>query len=79
MKVDAIQLKELLCRMKLIRCAEETIAEKYSENKMRCPIHLCSGQEAVSAGVGLALRSDDYAVSSHRGHGHYLGKGGSLP
>ena len=46
---------------------------------MRCPTHLCTGQEAVSAGIGLALRSDDYAVSTHRSHGHYLGKGGSLP
>jgi len=46
---------------------------------MRCPTHLCIGQEAVSAGVGLALRSDDYAVSTHRSHGHYLGKGGNLP
>ncbi len=79
MHVDAIQPKELLHQMKLIRCTEETIAEKYSEKKMRCPTHLCSGQEAVSAGVGLALRVDDYVVSTHRAHGHYLGKGGNLP
>jgi len=75
---DKIKI-ELLHRMKWIRCSEETIAERYAEQKMRCPTHLCIGQEAVSAGVGLALRSDDYAVSTHRSHGHYLGKGGSLP
>ena len=69
---------ELLRRMKRIRMVEETIAERYSEGKMRCPTHLCTGQEAVAAAVGLALRSDDFAVSSHRAHGHYLGKGGSL-
>ncbi len=69
---------ELLRRMKLIRCAEETIAARYPENKMRCPTHLCTGQEAVSAAVGFALNKDDFAVSSHRAHGHYLGKGGSL-
>jgi TPP-dependent pyruvate/acetoin dehydrogenase alpha subunit len=78
-QVNTTQLKDLLYKMKLIRCTEETIAEKYSENKMRCPTHLCTGQEAVAAGVGLALKIDDYAVSSHRAHGHYLGKGGSLP
>ena len=78
MKKDSIE-KKLLKRMKLIRYTEEKIAEKYAENKMRCPTHLCSGQEAVSAGVGLAMRTDDYAVSTHRAHGHYLGKGGSLP
>ncbi|MDD5079033.1 MAG: thiamine pyrophosphate-dependent dehydrogenase E1 component subunit alpha [Candidatus Omnitrophica bacterium] len=69
---------ELLRRMKLIRMVEETIAERYSENKMRCPVHLCTGQEAVSAASGLVLRRDDFAVSSHRGHGHFLGKQGNL-
>jgi len=79
MQVDDKIKIELLHRMKWIRCTEETIAERYAEQKMRCPTHLCIGQEAVSAGVGLALRSDDYAVSTHRSHGHYLGKGGNLP
>lgn len=64
--------------MKLIRAVEEGIAERYQEQKMRCPTHLSTGQEAVSAAVGLALRVDDYAVSTHRAHGHYLGKGGDL-
>lgn len=45
---------------------------------MRCPTHLSVGQEAVSAAVGLALRNNDLAVSGHRAHAHYLGKGGSL-
>ena len=64
--------------MMRIRCVEETIAVRYADQKMRCPTHLCSGQEAVSAAVGYALRADDFAVSGHRAHGHYLGKGGDL-
>ena len=40
-------------------------------------IHLCIGQEAVSAGVCEALRRDDYITSNHRGHGHTLAKGAS--
>lgn len=71
--------KQLLFRMKRIRFVEEEIARRYSENKMRCPTHLSIGQEAVAAAVGLALRSDDLAVSGHRAHAHYLGKGGNLP
>jgi len=63
----------------MIRLVEETIAERYNNEKMRCPTHLSTGQEAVSAAVGIALRDDDYAVSTHRSHGHYLGKGGSIP
>jgi len=65
-------------KMLRIRMVEETIAARYSEQKMRCPTHLCTGQEAVSTGVGCALRPDDFAVSTHRAHGHYLGKGGDL-
>jgi TPP-dependent pyruvate/acetoin dehydrogenase alpha subunit len=61
-----------------IRLVEERIAERYSEGKMRCPTHLSIGQEAASAGVGLALRKDDFALSTHRAHGHYIAKGGSL-
>jgi len=72
-------LRELYRRMELIRCVEETIAERYNEEQMRCPTHLSIGQEAVAAAVGVALRSDDYAVSTHRSHGHYIGKGGDVP
>ncbi len=64
--------------MWLIRLTEETIAERYHEQKMRCPIHLSTGQEAVAAAVGLALRKTDFCVSSHRSHGHYIGKNGDL-
>jgi TPP-dependent pyruvate/acetoin dehydrogenase alpha subunit len=74
---NAIQ-KELLFKMKFIRGVEETIAERYNEQKMRCPTHLCTGQEAVAAAAGTVLRKSDFAVSSHRAHGHYLGKGGDL-
>jgi len=64
--------------MLLIRTTEETIAQKYPEGKMRCPTHLCTGQEAVAAVVGVVLRNDDFAISTHRAHGHYLGKGGDV-
>ncbi|HAF94601.1 MAG: acetoin dehydrogenase [Elusimicrobia bacterium GWC2_51_8] len=69
---------ELLRRMKKIRFTEEQIAEKYPEGRMRCPTHLCIGQEAVSAAVGLLLRRNDFALGTHRSHGAYLSKGGDL-
>jgi TPP-dependent pyruvate/acetoin dehydrogenase alpha subunit len=64
--------------MVLIREAEEAIARYYHEQEMRCPTHLCVGQEAVSAGLGAAVRRDDYAFCSYRSHGIYLAKGGEL-
>jgi len=76
--VDKGIAKSLMYCMKRIRAVEESIAVRYSEGKMRCPTHLCTGQEAVSAGVGALLRKDDFAVSTHRAHGHYLAKGGDL-
>lgn len=70
--------KKLLFQMKRIRLVEEEIARRYPEGKMRCPTHLSIGQEAVAAAVGLALTHKDMAVSGHRAHAHYLGKGGNL-
>jgi pyruvate dehydrogenase E1 component alpha subunit len=69
---------DLLIPMKRIRFVEEEIARRYRENEMRCPVHLSVGQEAVATGVGRALRQNDLAVSGHRAHAHYLGKGGNL-
>jgi pyruvate dehydrogenase E1 component alpha subunit len=61
-----------------IRRAEEVIADLYPQQQMRCPVHLCIGQEAPPVGVCCQLELQDYVFSTHRSHGHYLGKGGSL-
>lgn len=61
-----------------IRMVEETIAERYAEQEMRCPVHLSIGQEAVAVGACAAVTCNDYAMSGHRSHAHYLAKGGSL-
>lgn len=45
---------------------------------MRCPTHLSIGQEAPPAVLSEFLTADDYAVSTHRSHAHYLAKGGNL-
>ena len=46
--------------------------------KVRGPLHLSTGQEAVAAGVCAHLTPDDYLTSTHRGHGHTLAKGADL-
>jgi TPP-dependent pyruvate/acetoin dehydrogenase alpha subunit len=61
-----------------IRIVEERIAELYSEQEMRCPVHLCTGQEAIAVGASSVLENRDYVFSGHRAHGHYLAKGGDL-
>ncbi|MBO9651996.1 MAG: thiamine pyrophosphate-dependent dehydrogenase E1 component subunit alpha [Variovorax sp.] len=46
--------------------------------KVRGPLHLSTGQEAVPAGVCAHLTAADYLISTHRGHGHTLAKGADL-
>jgi len=70
--------RQLWLDMLRIRMVEEAIAARYSEREMRCPVHLSIGQEAVAVGVCAALERDDYLMSTHRAHAHYLAKGGSL-
>ena len=81
LKFDTVSselLKDLYRRMLRIRMIEESIAQRYSEQEMRCPVHLSIGQEGPAVGVCAALRQDDYVMSTHRSHGHYLAKGGDL-
>jgi pyruvate dehydrogenase E1 component alpha subunit len=69
---------QLLKKMHFIRLVEEEIAERYNQGQMRCPVHLSIGQEGVPAAFSMASRRSDFAVSTHRGHAHYLAKGGNL-
>src|SRR3954469_23763886 len=46
--------------------------------RVRGPLHLSTGQEAVAAGVCAHLAKADYLTSTHRGHGHTLAKGADL-
>lgn len=46
--------------------------------KVRGPLHLSIGQEAVATGVCAHLTRDDLLTSTHRGHGHTLAKGGNM-
>lgn len=68
----------LLNSMLRIRLVEEELANRYAEQEMRCPMHLCIGQEAIATGVSHALTAQDKVFSNHRAHGHYLAKGGDL-
>jgi len=76
--LSAVEAKTMYRDMLRIRLVEERIADLYNEQEMRCPVHLCIGQEATAVGVCAALEQTDYAFGSHRSHGHYLAKGGDL-
>jgi len=61
--------------MMLIRLFEEALEEMFSRGLLHGTMHLSIGQEATAAGACLALEKKDLITSTHRGHGHCLGKG----
>lgn len=64
--------------LRLIRRAEEEIARIYPSDKIKSPVHLSIGQEAVSVGVCDVLRPDDVVSPTYRGHAAFLAKGAPL-
>ena len=70
--------KKIFEACSLIRHTELEISKKYTENKMRCPVHLSVGQEGVPAVLSILLKKKDFAVSTHRPHAHYMCKGGNI-
>jgi acetoin:2,6-dichlorophenolindophenol oxidoreductase subunit alpha len=65
----------LLTTMLRIRRCEEKVFELFLNNRIPGFSHVSIGQEAVAAGVCVALAPDDYITSTHRGHGHGVAKG----
>jgi TPP-dependent pyruvate/acetoin dehydrogenase alpha subunit len=62
--------------MTLIRSAEMQLAEDFKAGRLPGAVHLYVGQEAIAVGVCQALEETDKISSTHRGHGHFLAKGG---
>ena len=65
-------------KMHEIRDSEETAWTLFTENKLRGSVHLYTGEEAVAASVCAQLTDEDLIASTHRGHGHCIGKGAEL-
>ncbi len=68
----------LYASMVLIRRVEERLRDDSAAGRLPGAVHLYIGEEAVAAGVCAHLTARDYATSTHRGHGHFLAKGGDV-
>ena len=66
---------ELYKKMLTIRLCEESLVDPILSGEIKCPVHLCSGEEAIAVGVCTALEKRDYIFGNHRSHGHYIAKG----
>lgn len=72
------RLLSLYRRMYTIRRFEERLEALFAEGGLAGTFHSSIGQEAVAVGVCAALKPDDLVVSNHRGHGHFIAKGGDI-
>ena len=82
-KIDDYNLsKDTLLKMYFtmlkIRDFENAITDVYSRGLMNGLAHLYIGEEAIATGVCANITSQDYAVSTHRGHGHLIAQGADL-
>ena len=64
-------------KMLLIREFEQRITK--DTGKIKSPlVHTYTGEEAVAVGACAAINENDYITSTHRGHGHFIAKGGDI-
>jgi TPP-dependent pyruvate/acetoin dehydrogenase alpha subunit len=61
-----------------IRLFEETQSRVFKAGEQEGFTHLYLGEEAIAVGACLALNTDDFITSTHRGHGHMIAKGGDF-
>lgn len=66
----------MLERMLLIRRVEERLGDEFKAGSLPGGVHLYIGEEAIAVGVCAHLEDSDWITSTHRGHGHFLAKGG---
>ncbi|MFC2041068.1 thiamine pyrophosphate-dependent dehydrogenase E1 component subunit alpha, partial [Chloroflexota bacterium] len=73
-------LRNLYQLMLKIQKVELKIDELYHQDEMKTPVHLCTPTEVSTKCMEppLHLNTDDYVFSNHRGHGHYIAKGGDI-
>jgi pyruvate dehydrogenase E1 component alpha subunit len=75
---DPAVVARLYEKLRYVRRVEEAIAEIYPTDRIKSPIHLSIGQEAVAVGVCDVLQAGDIVSATYRGHAAYLAKNGDL-
>lgn len=58
----------------LIRSVEERLLSLFQDGQINGTVHTCIGQELIGVCAAQFLRDEDYVLSNHRGHGHFLSR-----
>ncbi|MFP4510055.1 MAG: thiamine pyrophosphate-dependent dehydrogenase E1 component subunit alpha, partial [Spirochaetaceae bacterium] len=69
------KLLDMYVKMNHIRAFEDKVAYFFSRGMVHGTTHLYSGEEATAVGALANLDDQDLMTSTHRGHGHTIGKG----
>ena len=78
MALDKKQFLEAYRTMRTIRDFEYRVSDEFGKGNIPGFLHLYAGQEAIATGMCMNLGDKDYIVSTHRGHGHCIAKGGDV-
>lgn len=78
MDIAKDMLKDMYYNMNLIRHFEERVEYYIVRGRIHGTTHLCIGQEASAVGACANLTERDYMTSTHRGHGHSIGRGADV-
>jgi pyruvate dehydrogenase E1 component alpha subunit len=76
MAIEKEKLTWMFRTMVRIRRFEERVAQEFADGNIPGSVHLYIGEEAVATGAIAHLKKEDYIMSTHRGHGHLIAKGG---
>lgn len=74
-KISKEKFLEIYTKMLHTRKFEEKVAYFFSKAMVHGTTHLSVGEEASAVGACCALDKEDFITSTHRGHGHCIGKG----
>lgn len=75
MELTKEKLGEMYIKMLHTREFEEKVASFFSQGMVHGTTHLYVGEEGSGVGACCALEPTDLITSTHRGHGHCIGKG----
>ena len=64
--------REDLKSMLTIRNFELTVLDLFSKGLIKGTTHTCLGQEYIPVALKKFISDDDFVISNHRGHGHFL-------
>ena len=78
MEIGKETLRDIYYKMNLTRYFEERVEYYIVRGKIHGTTHLCIGEEASAIGSTANLTPEDFMTSTHRGHGHNIGKGADV-